>query len=258
MRMKIIDAHCHLDRQELYSDLDRVIAEARETGVAFMVTAAVEPDRWIFTRDLARGLDCVAFTIGMHPWIAAPLTGNETDTLAGAREFGAVAIGEIGLDRMIRTPSLEAQIPVFEQQLAIARDAGLPVVLHVRRAYGEMYRSLKRVGVPQAGGYIHNFTGSAETARDFLRFGLSFSMGGVLTYGRTAKRDAVVRLLYPGRLLLETDAPDILPRPFRGVPNRPAYIVQALAAAAEILGVDKETVAENTAKNAARILGLSL
>ncbi|MBN1531157.1 MAG: TatD family hydrolase [Spirochaetes bacterium] len=256
--MRIVDAHCHLDRRELLDELDSVLREADDAGVVAMVTASVEPHLWTLTRDLAAGRTNVLFSIGMHPWIASPLEPRYLDILTKARDFGAAAIGEIGLDRMIDSPSLEEQVPIFETQLAVARETNMPVVIHVRRAFGELHRSLKRVGLPAAGGYIHNFTGSAELARDLSRFGLCFSMGGVLTYGRNGRRDALVRYVYPDRLLLETDAPDILPLPHRGVPNRPAYIVHALHAASEILGVPEEEVAKYTTRNACRVLGLVL
>jgi len=254
--MRIIDVHCHLEREELCHSLDAVIAEAKAAGVAKMISASVEPHLWEFTRNLARGRDEVEFTIGLHPWIARPLDDEIIEKLTGAADFGAVAIGEIGLDTMIDSPGLDVQVPAFEAQLAIARDTDMPVVIHVRKAYGELYHSLKKIGLPRAGGYIHNFTGSAELARDFMRFDLSFSLGGVITYTRNRKRDSLIRTIYPERFLLETDAPDILPLPLRGIPNRPAYIIHALRAASEILELPEEKVADQTTANACRVLRL--
>jgi TatD DNase family protein len=124
-----------------------------------------------------------------------------------------------------------------------------------------MLGSFRRVGVPEAGGIIHSFNGSAELAEDFMKFGINFSIGGILTYRDSPKRARLLRRIYPRHFLLETDAPDIPPVEARTDPpsaNRPCNIIYNLRAAAEILERPEEEVAGNTSANAARIFGLKI
>jgi TatD DNase family protein len=132
------------------------------------------------------------------------------------------------------------------------------VVIHCRGAFNELILSLKRIGVPKAGGIIHSFSGSPELADELIRYGLNFSMGGTLTYRNSKKRAAVLKKIYPDHFLLETDSPDIPPVQKHGEINYPHYIRYNLQAAAEILGDTIENVAEHTTRNAIRIFRLKI
>jgi len=146
---------------------------------------------------------------------------------------------------------------VLTPQLKIARELGLPVILHCRGAFNEMLRLFKQYGAPP-GGIFHNFSGSLELAEQFMEFGMAFSLGGVLTWRNSAKRTRLLHRIYPDHFLLETDAPDISPVEARGTVNTPANILYNLRAAAELLEVPAEAVAESTTRNAARIFKLQL
>ena len=144
----------------------------------------------------------------------------------------------------------------FFEQLAIARETGLPAVLHCRGAFNELIQSVRRIGGLPAGGVIHSFSGSPELAEELSSLGLSFSMGGTLTFRNSARRAAVLKKIYPDRFLLETDSPDIPPVQKHGEINRPRNILYNLEAAAEIIGDTAENIAGNTTRNAARLFGL--
>lgn len=146
---------------------------------------------------------------------------------------------------------------VFTTQLQTAQRLGLPVIMHCRGAFNEMLRVFKDYG-PPPGGIFHNFSGSPELADQFMAYGLAFSMGGVLTWRNSAKRNRLLRHIYPDHLLLETDAPDIPPVEARGTTNMPANILYNLYAAAELLGETPESVAAATTNNAQRIFKLPL
>ncbi len=256
--MKIIDAHCHLESREFDGMLDSIISDACKAGVVKLITSSITPSQWEISRAIALKYPAVEFALGVHPWYGSLTDLADIENLKHSRDMGAVAIGEIGLDRKVDSPPFGVQLRIFERQLEIARDLNLPVILHCRGAFNELMASIKKIGMPVAGGIIHSFAGSMEIARDLMRYGLSFSLGGILTYRRNNKRARMLNLIYPDNLLLETDSPDIPPVQCMGRPNVPANIVYNLHGAAEILGVTEEEVALNTTKNAVRIFRLTI
>ncbi|MBN1496946.1 MAG: TatD family hydrolase [Spirochaetes bacterium] len=256
--MRLVDAHCHLESEHFSSDLDCIIGRARDAGIVKLITAAITPEQWERSRSLAERFSEVEYAMGIHPWYIDESYRADISSLSDAGVRGAVAIGEIGLDRKSEVVEFELQREFFERQLAIAREINLPVVIHCRGAFNELIVSLKRVGAPEPGGIIHSFSGSPELADELIRFGLSFSMGGTLTFRNSKKRAAVLARIYPGHFLLETDSPDIPPVQKHGEVNYPHYIRYNLDAAAEITGDSIDAVAENTTRNAARIFGLRI
>jgi TatD DNase family protein len=256
--MKLVDAHCHLESEHFVNDLDRVIGEARGAGVVKLLTSSITPDQWSLSRGIAARFDEVEFAMGIHPWYIQERFRDDIRGLYAARDLGASAIGEIGLDRKSEVVPFAVQLEFFEAQVAAAKESGLPVIIHCRGAFNELIESLRRIGPPRAGGVIHAFSGSPELAEELMRLGLSFSMGGTLTYRNSNKRAAVLKQIYPDHFLLETDSPDIPPVQKHGEINRPCYILYNLEAAAEITGDSVEKVAEHTTANAARIFNLDL
>lgn len=256
--MRLVDAHCHLESEHYRHDLDVVMERARGAGIVKLITASITPGQWPLSRELAGRYPEVEFAMGIHPWYIREAYHADVPALAEAKALGAVAIGEIGLDRKSEVVGFDIQTDFFEQQLAVAREINLPVVIHCRGAFNELILSLKRIGAPEAGGIIHSFSGSPELADELMRFGLSFSMGGTLTFRNSRKRASVLKRIYPGHFLLETDSPDIPPVQKQGEVNYPHYITFNLEAAAEITGDPAETVAENTTRNATRIFNLKI
>ena len=165
----LVDAHCHLESDEFAGNLDDIVATGRAAGIGAFVTAAWTPEVWERSKVIADQYAGVSFALGIHPWYVREEHLEHIDELARAREQGACAIGEIGLDAKVDTPSPELQQAVFEAQLQIAGDLGLPIVLHCRGAYGELIRTIKRVGMPERGGLIHAFSGSVEIAEELKR-----------------------------------------------------------------------------------------
>ncbi len=256
--MKLVDAHCHLESSHFVNDLDRVIDDARCAGIVKLLTSSITPDQWELSRSIAGRYGEVEFAIGIHPWYIQERFRDDIRGLYEATGLGAAAIGEIGLDRKNEVVPFSLQIEFFEAQLAAAKETDLPVIIHCRGAFNELIGSLRRIGAPRAGGIIHSFSGSPELAGELMRLGLSFSMGGTLTYRNSKKRADVMKRIYPGHFLLETDSPDIPPVQKHGEINRPHYILYNLEAAAEITGDSIEKVAENTTANAVRIFNLRL
>ena len=248
--MRLIDAHCHLESDAFRNNLDSILDEARQAGLVGLITASIVPEQWAVSRSLAQQYPEVQYAMGVHPWYVKPEHLAMLDQIEQAREQGACAIGEIGLDRKVDTPEYDLQYRAFYRQITLAKELAIPVVLHCRGAFEDLLRTLKKLGTLPGGGIVHNFSGSAELVREVTRFGLKISLGGVLTYRNSRKKQDVIRAAYPHHLVLETDSPDIPPREAPERPNVPANIRHVLRAASEMLQLSEDTLAEQTTQNA--------
>ncbi len=248
--MRLVDVHCHLESGLYEGRLDSIIEEAEAAGLVKLITCAITPGQWELSRSLGERYPSVAYALGVHPWYIRESDFDALESLPEAALRGAVAIGEAGLDRKVETPHFDVQLRLLTRQLIIARQLNLPVILHCRGAYNELITCLRHVGLPESGGIIHSFSGSLEIANELMRLGMSFSMGGVLTYRNSKKRNEVLKRIYPDHFMLETDSPDIPPVEVKGALHVPANILYNLRAAAEILGEPEEKIAEKTTSNA--------
>jgi len=254
--MQIVDCHCHLESIELFQHVNKILKDADDAGIIKIITSPVTPDQWKTSKSLAHNYKKIEYTIGVHPWFAEQCSLTDLDKIISLAADGPVGIGETGLDSKINTPVMGKQIKIFEYQLDIARQLNLPVIIHCRGAFNELIKCIKKTGMPDAGGIIHSFSGSAELAKELLRFGLNFSIGGILTYRPGLKRTRLLKYIYPDHFVLETDSPDILPVHAGDSPNVPANIIFNLNAAASILSENIESVAEVTTRNALRIFNI--
>ena len=257
--MKIVDAHCHLESPELKDDLHKLLNDAYREGVVKIITSSVIIDEWYISKNISKNFPEVEYTVGVHPWY---VKDSHFDIYKKLGEFytenrDLIAIGEIGLDKKIDSPPFSLQQMIFEEQMKFAVDVNLPVIIHCRGAFNELAESLKKVGMPKRGGIIHAFSGSVDIALTFIKKGISFSMGGALTYKPSKKRIETLRVIYPEHFLLETDSPDIPPVGTEK-PNVPANIILNLKGAEAIIGRSAEEIAEITTKNAERIFNLKI
>lgn len=253
--MELIDTHCHLDVAEFDADRDAVLARARAAGVVGIIVPAIQAAGWDGLLGLCAREPDLYPALGLHPLY---LDRHEAAHLAAleARIAAApvVAVGEIGLDFYVPNLDPERQQRLIEAQLAIARTAGLPVLLHVHKAHDPMLATLRRIRVP--GGIVHAFNGSLDQAQRYLDLGFLLGFGGMLTFERSTRLRALARTLPLDRLVLETDAPDMTVAAHRGERNSPEYLPYCLAALAEVRGVDPTSVAQVTTASARRLLRL--
>lgn len=208
-----IDTHCHLDAPEFDADRDAVAARARTAGVHRMVLPAVAVAHFGAVRALAVRHDA-AYALGIHPLYVDRADDADLDRLQQAlaehrNDPRLVAVGEIGLDHFVPGLDRERQRHFYVRQLKLARDAGLPVILHVRRSADSLLHGLRRVEV--AGGIAHAFNGSEQQALGFVGRGFRLGFGGAMTFDRALQIRALARSLPEEALVLETDAPDIPP-----------------------------------------------
>jgi TatD DNase family protein len=191
---------------------------------------------------------------GVHPHEARVATEATWDELRGlARERRIVAVGEIGLDFHYDHSPREVQREVFRRQIRLAREVGLPVIVHTREADGETVEILDQERAGEAGGVIHCFTGGPELARRSLALGFYLSFSGIVAFPRAEVIQQVARECPEDRLLVETDAPFLAPPPHRGKRNEPAFVVEVARNVARLRGASLESVAASTRANYGRL-----
>ena len=207
------DTHCHLDALEFDADRQAVVLRARAAGVALQVLPAVAAHNFDAVRQLAHAHGC-AYALGLHPLYVGQASEEHLDQLQQAlqqhrNDPRLVAVGEIGLDHFVPGLDLQRQRQFYWAQLKLARDAGLPVLLHVRRSADALLQGLRRIPVP--GGLAHAFNGSAVQAQRFVDQGFALGFGGTLTFDRALQIRQLAATVPAAALVLETDAPDIPP-----------------------------------------------
>lgn len=282
MSWPLLDSHCHLDALAFDQTRSAVMKAAGQVGVAGIVVPAYVAARWPGLLDLCAsaakgnrvGQPLCWPALGLHPVCIAEHHGIDLMTLEAelSSRPELVAVGEIGLDRFLPeliTPLLWAkQLQFFEAQLALAQAHGKPVIIHSRRAHAEIIRSLKRVGFTQ-GGVVHAFSGSLPEAMNYVRVGLHLGLGGPLTYPQSAKLRVIATQVPLAHLLIETDAPDMVPWPYRDhhadgrarqvgerVCNSPAYLPAVFDTFCQLRPESSEVLARAFWANTQRALKL--
>ncbi|BCG49072.1 Putative deoxyribonuclease YjjV [Citrifermentans bremense] len=252
----LFDSHCHLDDPRLFPHLGRLISEAGAVGITGFLVPGVAPEGWGTISTLSATFPQIYPAFGVHPMHADLLTPKAVSDLC--RLAGtASAIGEIGLDYLIPSPSRQLQQQAFRTQLRIAAKAQLPVLLHCRKAFADLLYIMEEEGFC-CGGVMHAFSGSLETARNCLRRGLHISLSGSVTYANARRPVEVAAEIPLDRLLLETDAPDLAPEPHRGSVNLPSYLLETASRVAQIRGMALGELGETTTGNAARLFRLKV
>lgn len=253
--MELIDTHCHLDVEDFAGDRDAVLARARRAGVVAQLVPAIHAAGWDFLLALcARHADLYP-ALGLHPvYVDRHEDHHLTELEQRIAEARPAAVGEIGLDFFLTELDPARQQQIFETQLAIARDADLPVVVHVRKAHDQTIAALRHARVK--GGIIHAFNGSLQQGQLYFDLGFRLGFGGMLTFERSSKLRRLAQALPLDAIVLETDAPDLTVASHRGQRNSPEYLPEVLEALAEVRGESRDEVAQRTTANAREVLGL--
>jgi len=251
--MRWIDDHCHLgDGTDRWPEAEATVADARAAGVERMITVGCDLASSQLAIDVARIFDGVWATAGVHPHDASGGLEGIADLLADPT---VVAVGECGLDYHYDHSPRAVQRDIFAQQIALAHDHDLALVVHTREAWDDTFAVLDHEGVPPR-TVIHCFTGGPEEAAACLERGAWLSFSGIVTFPGAPEVMAAAVGCPLDRLLVETDSPFLAPVPHRGKPNRPALVTVVGAAIAEARGLAVEVVAEVTWKNAAKVYRL--
>ena len=251
----LIDTHCHLDFPDFEAERDDIVARAHAAGVAQMITISTRVRRFPAILAIAEIYPSVFCSVGTHPHYAdEELDIPVSELVELSRHPRVVAIGEAGLDYHYDNAPREAQAEGLRNHIAAARETGLPLVIHSRSADEDMAAILtEETGKGAFPFLLHCFTAGPELARTGVALGGYVSFSGILTFPKSQELRDIARTVPPERLLVETDAPYLAPKPFRGKRNEPAYVAHTAAVLADTLGLAPQELARLTTENAFRI-----
>ncbi len=254
----LIDSHAHLEMPEFEKDLDEVLQRAKDSGIEYIFTVGTEKRDWKRAMEIAQTHAAVYAILGVHPHNAKEIDDSTYPILKQLCQHEKVkAYGEIGLDFFRNRSPREVQLKRFREQIALAKELKLPIVVHDREAHQETLDILKTEKGWENGGIIHCFSGDEKMAKACIEMGFYISIPGSITYKTAGPFHEIVKRLPLDSILIETDAPFLTPVPFRGKRNEPSFVRYTAEKVAEIKGVSFEKVAHATTENARRVFKLS-
>lgn len=247
-----LDTHAHLNYQDKYGDTAELLTKIRAAGVEKVIDVGWDLASSALAAEQAARYPCVYFAAGVHPSDVGSMQPDDLDHIAALLcSPKGVAVGEIGLDYHYEGTDPEAQKRAFCEQLELADALGLPFCVHSRDATADTLRILKENrGKLSHGGVMHCFSGSPETAAEYLRLGLFISFAGPVTFKNARRLDEVAKIVPADRILAETDSPYLAPEPLRGTLNTPINVVRVYEKLAALRGEPVEHLALQIRKNA--------
>lgn len=254
----LIDSHAHLEMPEFRKDLIEVLQRAKDSGVEYIFTVGTEKKDWKRALEIAQSHSSVYAILGVHPHNAKEIEDGTYPILKRLCQNEKVkAYGEIGLDFFRDHSPRDIQRQRFREQIHLARELKLPIVVHDRDAHRETQEILKSEKAGENGGIIHCFSGDEGMAKACIDMGFYISIPGSITYKNAGPFHDLVKRLPLESLLIETDAPFLTPVPFRGKRNEPGYVRYTAERIAEIKKIPFEKVAEVTSQNALKVFKLN-
>ena len=254
--MQIIDSHSHIDFDDFNEDRPSVIQGALNIGVSDIIISATTAVRWNNIKSICDSFPNCHAAYGLHPMFMnehnLESSNHDLDQLESWLQTNkVVAIGEIGLDFFIQdadAANRKAQEALFVSQCEIASKFKLPVIIHARKSLDIILKHIRRF--PHLKGVIHSFSGSEQQAKQLIDLGFYLSFGGAITYDRATRLHKLIKMIPLDALLVETDSPDQPDSLHHSERNEPAYIINVIDKIAELKGVDKEVIADETTRNA--------
>jgi len=253
--MHLIDSHCHLDFEQFDSDREQLLGRCQQLGISKLIVPGVQASRWERLIHIC-GQSALLFpAIGLHPLFMEQHSNSDLLALTELlKQYPIVAIGEIGLDFYLKDHDKQGQIDLFCQQLELAQQHNLPVLLHIRKAHDHALSILKKY--PVSGGIVHAFNGSLQQAEQYQKLGFHFGIGGAITHPRATRLRALVSALPLASLVLETDSPDMPLYAVESDRNSPENIPLILATLSELRQESMEEIARVTTHNCMELMTL--
>ena len=253
----LIDSHAHLDMEDFKKDRQQVLERALNGGISHIITIGVDLSSSLKALELANEYDAIFSSIGYHPHNAIDVDSHKLKELESlAFEPKIVAYGEIGLDYYRRHSPPNIQVKVFKQQLEMAIQLDLPVIIHIREAHKEVLEILQHGSNRKHKGVIHCFSGNRVLAMEFIKLGYYISIPGTVTYKDAFQVQDVASKIPLDYLLLETDAPFLAPVPERGKRNEPLFVSYTAEKISLLRNINIQEVARQTSENATRLFNL--
>ncbi len=254
MYKNIFDSHAHYTDKAFDIDRKDLLDSLRESGVCGVINCGADIESSKASLELADKYDYIYFACGIHPEEVENLPQNYIEILKDlAKHPKCVAIGEIGLDYYWRQDTKEKQKEVFENQILLAKELNLPIIVHDREAHGDTLEILKK---HKPKGVLHCFSGSVETAKEILKLGMYIGLGGAVTFKNAKKPVEVAEFIPLDRLLLETDCPYMAPVPMRGKRNDSSLISHIAEKIGEIKGIEPQIVVNSATENVKKLFGV--
>jgi len=255
--VQIIDTHTHLYLNQFREDIDDVIVQAKENGVKKFIFPAIDSSHFERMHNLKKKYPNDIFLMsGLHPTDVKENYKDELDFVVNTLKTNSyVAIGEIGIDLYWEKSFLKQQQDAFKFQIRLAIKHDLPIVIHCREAFNEIFEILDKENCDKLRGVFHCFSGTFEEAQRAINLGFVLGIGGVVTF-KNGGIDKFLHKIDLKNIVLETDSPYLAPVPFRGKRNESSYIIYVLEKLSEIYGISKEKIAEITSKNAEKVFRL--
>lgn len=251
----LIDTHCHLEMPQFDGDREEVIGRAKEVGFEALITVGSDLEGTFKALKIAEQYDFIYASVGIHPHDAKDFSQQIYEDLKVMTENKKiVAIGETGLDYHYDHSPRDVQREVFRRHLTLAKETGLPVIVHSREAEEDTMAILNESGIDR--GVLHCFSGDAEMAEQAMSMGLAISIAGPVTFKKSAGLREIARIIPDDYLLVETDAPYLAPEPFRGKRNEPYYMRLTAEYIAQLRGISFEDLARITTLNAKRLFDI--
>ena len=254
--MELFDTHCHLDFPVFDKDRKLLIEKSIESGIKNILIPGIKKDDWRLVRMHVALNKSLHAALGLHPMYIDQHTNQHLHDLEMALKLPPVlAVGEIGLDFYDRKLDKEKQELFFRAQLKLAKNFGLPVVLHVRKAHDEVLKHLRLLQFTDA-GIVHAFSGSLQQAKSYISKGFKLGFGGTMTFNRSVKIRELAKILPLDSIVLETDAPDMVPSTSTSKRNTPVHLLNNFHTLCQLRDESPEQIAAITTANAKKVLRL--
>lgn len=255
--MKIIDTHTHLYLNQFKDDIDKVIQRSIDKGIKKFIFPAIDSTHFDDMHDLKNKYPGSIYLMsGLHPVDVKENYNEELEFVVNSlKGHDYVAIGEIGIDLYWDETYLKQQQDAFEFQIRLAIKNDLPIVIHCREAFDEIFEILDKENCSKLRGVFHCFTGTLEQANRAIRLGFKLGIGGVVTF-KNGGIDKFLSQIDLKHIVVETDSPYLAPVPFRGKRNESSYITYVIDKLSEIYGLPIKEIASVTTKNAEKVFAL--
>lgn len=253
----LIDSHAHLDDSRFQEDREYLINSLNKNGIELVINIGADLQTSINSVELANKYENIYAVIGVHPHSAREVTEQTLKQLKNmSKNNKVVAIGEIGLDFYYDNSPRDIQRKWFKEQLKLAKELNLPVVIHSRDAAQETFDTIKEAQDGKLRGVLHCYSSSVEMAIEYIKLGFYISLGGPVTFKNARVAREVAKEVPLDRLLIETDCPYLTPEPYRGKRNEPMYVKYVAEKIAEIKGITFEELSKATNRNTKELFGI--